>query len=118
MLPLGWETLEKRQVFAADPFPYVQSISLVGSSPTSGTSVGWSVTFSEPVTGVDAGDFKLALSGVSTTLPVVVTGSAATYTVTANQVSGNGTIGLNLVDDGTIRDKANNPLSNPNAAAS
>ncbi|MEI6257247.1 MAG: FG-GAP-like repeat-containing protein [Planctomycetota bacterium] len=113
----GWEPMESRRMLAADPFPYVQSISLVGSSPSTGTSVSWNVKFSETVAGVDASDFALVVSGVTATLPLAVTGSGATYTVTANKISGSGTIGLNLVDDGTIRDQANNPLTTPNAAA-
>jgi PKD repeat protein len=39
-----------------------------------------------------------------------VTGSGATYTVTVNTGSGNGTIRLDLVDDDSIRDLANLPL--------
>jgi len=98
--------------------PSVQSISLVGSSPTTASSISWTVEFSEPVTGVDAGDFAVALSGVTAALPLAVIGSGTTYTVTANTVAGTGTIGLNLIDDGTIRDQANNPLGNPAAPAS
>jgi hypothetical protein len=68
------------------------------------------VTFSEPVTGVDPSDFALALNGVTATTPVQLTGSGAVYTVTINGISGNGTFGLNLVDDGNIKDAAGNPL--------
>jgi hypothetical protein len=77
---------------------------------TSATSVSYTVTFSEPVTGVDAGDFALALNGVTASTPVVVSGSSASYTVTVNGVSGTGTLGLNLVDNGSIHDLAGNPL--------
>jgi hypothetical protein len=64
--------------------PTVESINRVNSSPTSASSVQWTVTFSEPVTGVSAADFALshtALSGASITN---VTGSGTTYTVTAS----------------------------------
>src|SRR5205823_3302258 len=68
-------------------------------SGANGASVTYTVTFSEAVTGVDASDFALALTGNVTTTPPVVSGSGAVYTVTVNGLAGNGTLGLNLVDD-------------------
>lgn len=91
-------------------FPVVASIAFVGSAPTASPTMRWRVTFSEPVTGVDGSDFALALSGVTASGRLSVAGSGSTYTVTASDVSGFGTIGLNLVDNGTIRDGAGNPL--------
>jgi len=115
----GCEQLELRQVFAASTFPSVQSISLAGSTPTAANSISWTVTFSESVTGVDATDFATVLSaGLKADASLSVTGSGASYTVTAKGVAGAGTIGLNLVDNGTIRDQANNRLGNPAAPAS
>ena len=106
----GVESLERRFVLAADPFPFVQSISQVGPASTNSNSVSWTIMFSEAVAGVDAGDFKLAVAGVTAATPLVVAGSGAQYTVTATNISGQGSIGLNLVDNGSIRDLANNPL--------
>jgi predicted RNA-binding protein with TRAM domain len=80
--------------------------------------MAWRVTFSEPVTGVTGDDFVLALTGVTASPRLSVGGSGATYTVTAARVAGLGTIGLNLVDDGTIRDLAGNPLVPDVASAS
>jgi MSHA biogenesis protein MshQ len=61
------------------------------------------VTFDKSVTGVDAADFAVALTGATQTVPpVVVAGSGATYTVTINGISGAGTLGLNLVDNDSI----------------
>jgi hypothetical protein len=77
---------------------------------TSDASVSYTVTFNEPVAGVDASDFAVASSGVSTTPPVVISGGGAVYTVTINGIAGTGTLGLNLVDDGSIKDAAGNPL--------
>jgi hypothetical protein len=78
---------------------------------TSDSSVTYTVTFNEPVSGVDPTDFSLALTGsVAASPPVVVSGSGAVYAVTINGISGLGTLGLNLVDDGSIRDAAGNPL--------
>jgi hypothetical protein len=84
---------------------------------TSDSSVTYTLTFNESVTGVDASDFSLALNGVTATTPVVVSGSGAAYTVTVNGISGAGTLGLNLVDDGGIIDAAGNPLQPGGTAA-
>ena len=94
-------------------FPTVLSINrTTPPGPTTvDSSVSFTVTFSEAVTGVVASDFSLALAGVSSTPPLVVTGSGAVYTVTVNGISGSGTLALNLVDNGSIRDAAGNPLA-------
>src|SRR5262249_43644904 len=42
--------------------------------------------------------------------------SASVYTVTVTGISGTGTLALSLVDNGSIRDLAGNPLGNPTAA--
>jgi hypothetical protein len=98
--------------------PLVVSIDRAAAAMTTGGSVSWAVTFSEPVTGVDASDFRLALSGsVAATLTQVTRLSGSTYAVTASGVSGSGGLGLNLVDDGSIRDLAGNPLTRPGAPA-
>jgi hypothetical protein len=93
-------------------YPMVLSINRANpiGFTTSAASVSYTVTFSEPVTGVDPTDFSLALNGVTAATPVVVGGSGAVYTVTVNGISGAGTLGLNLVDNGNIRDAAGNPL--------
>ena len=78
---------------------------------TSDSTVSYTVTFNESVTGVDPTDFTLALNGPTATTPVSVTPvSGSIYTVTINGISGTGTLGLNLVDDGSIQDVAGNPL--------
>jgi hypothetical protein len=105
-------------MLSGDPYPYVQSIDLVGSPQPFATTRDYAVTFSEAVTGVDPTDFQLALSGTSASLPVAVSGSGASYTVTISGITGVGTLGLNLVDDSSIRDPAGNPLTTKNAAAS
>jgi len=47
-----------------------------------------------------------------------VSGSGASYTVKISGITGVSTLGLNLVDDNSIRDLAGNPLTTKNAAAS
>jgi len=80
-------------------------------NPTTADSVRFNVTFSEVVSGVDAGDFILtttdSLAGVSI---LTVSGSANTYTVTAATGSGNGTLRLDLIDNDSIIDSAGLPL--------
>jgi hypothetical protein len=96
--------------------PAVQAIDRADATPTNAASVSWVVAFSKPVTGVDATDFELVrtggLAGGSITS---VTGGGATRTVTASSGSGSGTLGLDLVDDDTVRDAVGNPLGGPGA---
>ena len=89
--------------------PLVQSINTTGQTITNASSVQYAVTFNTNVTNVLAADFTLATSGAAGTIGTV-TGSGSTYTVTVKNVSGNGTLGLNLVDNNSIVDQNNNPL--------
>ena len=93
-------------------YPAVQSINTIESTITNASSVQYSVTFNESVTNVVASDFTLATSGTAGTI-AQVSGSGSTYTVTVNNVSGNGTLGLNLVDNNSIVDQYGNPLGGP-----
>jgi hypothetical protein len=95
--------------------PTVSSISRADASPTSATSVSWTVTFSQSVTGVNAADFTLVQSGVSGASITSVTGTGTTWTVTANTGTGSGTLGLNLVDDDSIINVASMPLGGAGA---
>ena len=93
--------------------PKVVSINRSAPTGTTGaTSVSFTVTFSTDVSGVDPADFAVVLSGVTANATVaVVPVSGSVYTVTVNGVSGDGTLGVNLVDDGSIRDAAQNRLA-------
>lgn len=96
--------------------PTVSSIARADASPTNAGSVNWTVVFSEAVSGVDTGDFALARSGgLSGGTISAATGSGTTYTVTASTGGGDGTIGLNLVDDDSITDAAANKLGGTGA---
>jgi hypothetical protein len=99
-------------VLIGDVPPHVVSINRTSPAGpiTSASTVRYTVTFSEPVTGVDAGDFALALKGVAANAPIVTPASSSVYTVTISGISGSGALGLNLVDNGSIRDAAGNPL--------
>jgi len=91
--------------------PTVSSITRVSANPTNAASVQWTVTFSEGVTGVDASAFTLAASGLSGAFISDVTGSGATWTITANTGIGSGTLGLNQTSAGSVADLAGNALS-------
>ncbi|NOT06261.1 MAG: hypothetical protein HOP27_16840 [Anaerolineales bacterium] len=81
----------------------VTSIVRALANPTSAASVAFTVTFSEAVSGVDAGDFETAITGLGGTPSVTdVTGSGASYTVTVSTGTGSGTLGLNLLNNGSI----------------
>ncbi|MFZ5567535.1 MAG: DUF6701 domain-containing protein [Pseudomonadota bacterium] len=92
--------------------PTVSSIVRADANPTNGAgSVSWTVTFSEDVTGVDAGDFALVPGGgVSGASITSVSGSGNTWTVTAAPGVNTGTLGLNLVDNDSIVDGSGNRL--------
>ncbi len=91
--------------------PSVLSVTRVDPNPSSATQVNFNVVFSEAVTGVDAPDFALATTGLTGASVTDVVGSAGTYTVMVNTGSGDGTLGLNVVVNGTIKDSAGNPLN-------
>ena len=103
----------------ADPTkaPEVHGIALAGPSPTSAASVSWTVTFSEPVTGVTAANFALAASGLGGT-PTITgvtpasSSNTATWTVTASTGAGSGTLGLNMVNSTNVRDANSQAVTN------
>ncbi|GAB1471166.1 hypothetical protein MASR2M66_20440 [Chloroflexota bacterium] len=95
--------------------PFVTSILRADPSPTSADSVRYLVTFSESVTGVDAADFVLAVSGLSEAEISSIVGMDAVYAVTINTGSGSGFIRLDVVDDDTILDTAGASLGRAGA---
>src|SRR5262249_42138730 len=77
------------------------------------STVHWTLTFTEPVTGVTAADFTLSstgtISGAQITGVTPVNGSNGTqYTVVATTGTGSGVLDLKLT--GTIHDPAGNAL--------
>jgi DNA/RNA endonuclease G (NUC1) len=90
--------------------PAVTAINRADTNPSGAGLVHFTVTFSESVSGVDAADFALATTGVASASITNVAGSGSTYTVTVDSGSGDGTIGLNLIDDDSIADSAGNKL--------
>jgi hypothetical protein len=95
------------QVYAVSEAPPVgPTASIVipadAPNPTSAATVTFDVTFSEPVTGLSAANFKpIATGGVTGATLGPVTGSGTTYTITVNTGSGSGTLALQLLAPGT-----------------
>jgi hypothetical protein len=110
------EELECRRVPAAPIVLSIDRASPAGPN-TSDSSVTFAVTFSEPVTGVDAADFVVATTGFVSSNAPQVTGSGSDYSVTVDGIAGGGVLGLNLVDNGSIRDVDGNTLSKADARA-
>jgi hypothetical protein len=87
--------------------PTVSSLAL---GATTATSVAFTLTLSEPVTGVDASDFSVATTGGATATIGAVSGSGASYTIPVN-FTGTGTVQLSLNASGTgIMDASTNAL--------
>ena len=90
--------------------PGVSTILRADPNFTSASSVNFTVTFTESVTAVDAGDFALHTVGIAGSSLTNVSGSGAIYTVTVNTGFGNGTLRLDLVDNDSIQDVGAFPL--------
>jgi hypothetical protein len=85
--------------------PVATGIARADADPTNAASVGFIVTFSAAVTGVDQSDFALATSGgISGASVTGVSGSGSTRTVTVGTGAGSGTLRLDLTDDDSIVD--------------
>jgi hypothetical protein len=108
--------------FTLEPSPKVLSILRADANPTNAANINFTVTFSEPVTGVDIAapfnDFALSLS--STITGASITGvtpvSETTYIVGIHTGAGNGTIRLDVLDDDSIINSNNQPLGGAGTA--
>jgi VCBS repeat-containing protein len=90
--------------------PTVTSIDTVDNSVNNLNTEHFTVTFSAPVNGVDISDFTLV--GTASGSIATVSGSGATWTVTVGNVSGDGTLRLDLNNTGApITDNFGNTLT-------
>jgi uncharacterized delta-60 repeat protein len=80
-------------------------------NPTMADSVTWTLTFSEPVTGVTAGNFSLAASALTGASVASVSGADATWTVTVNTGRGSGTLRLDVANASGIVNGSGRPLT-------
>ncbi|MBV5345583.1 MAG: hypothetical protein JZU63_08700, partial [Rhodoferax sp.] len=91
--------------------PAVVSSMRINVNPTSAVSVDFTVSFSEPVSGVDAGDFILTKNGAINGESITgVSGGPMLYTITVNTGTGSGDLRLDMLT-ATINDLAANPLT-------
>lgn len=96
--------------------PFVTGSLLADANPTTASNVNFSVTFSEPVNGVDASDFLVSVTGSLSGASISgINGTANSYTVTVGTGSGNGTLRLDIQDDDSITDAFGNPLGGAGA---
>ena len=93
--------------------PSVSSIARADASPTNSSSVEYTITFPEGVSGVGTNDFTVTSTGTASGSVALITAvSASVYTVTVNSISGNGTLRLDLNNSGTgITDVPGNAVS-------
>jgi len=97
-----------------DQPPMVDSVVRADPDPTNADHVSFTVMFSEAVSGVDVDDFGLDLTGKIRDVAITsVSGFDNIYTVTVATGKGTGTIRLDLMDNDSIVDGANNPLGGP-----
>jgi hypothetical protein len=95
--------------------PIVLSSLRTGPALSSAPDINFTVTFSHPVTGLDASDFALTTTGITGASLTNISGSAATYTVTVHTGSGLGSLRLDIVDDDSLEDAFHNPLGGSGA---
>lgn len=92
--------------------PAVATVLRANASPTAANTVNYTVTFTEPVTGVTTGSFSVAtflgLTGASVTS---VSGSGTTWTVTVNTGTGDGNLRLLVTGAGINPAVRNLPYS-------
>jgi len=87
-----------------DNVPTVVSFTRNAPASTNLASVGWTVTFSEPVTGPTTTNFALAATGLTGTTITSVTGAGTTWTVTASSGTGSGSLAARLSSAAGITD--------------
>ncbi len=80
------------------------------ADPTNGSSVEFTVTFSEDVTGFDVGDVDFTGSTAPGTLSAVVTGGTDVYTVTVSGYTGDGDVVVSVADGAASDDAGSTSL--------
>lgn len=96
--------------------PEVLSITRADANPSSASQVRFTVTFDEAVAGVDDSDFVVDSDGdLSYPRIISVSGLDEVWTVTVQMEGGDGTLGINLVDDDSITNVSSMPLGGAGA---
>ena len=89
--------------------PVVVSIERVDANPTNAAEVHFTVTFSEPIFGVDTSDFSLAGSIGDGFITAATFVHYNIYEVTVSAYNGEGSMRLDLIDNDTIIDQRGTP---------
>ena len=79
--------------------PVLNSIVLVDPNPTNSNTLHFTVTFDEPVVGVDVEDFAIDYSGISGASVAEVSGTGAVFTITVDSGTGSGTLSIDFVGE-------------------
>jgi hypothetical protein len=92
--------------------PTIAGIARVEPTPTGAGTLHYTVSFSEDVSGVDVPDFALVTTGsANAQIGSIAAVDGKTYTVTLTNVTGTGTLRLDLKNTGTgIADAAGNAI--------
>ncbi|MCV6591028.1 MAG: DUF4347 domain-containing protein, partial [Marinobacterium sp.] len=90
-----------------DIVPTVSSIAPSGTPAANAASIDFTVTFSESVNNVSVDDFSLTPTGSAVGNIANVTGSGSSYTVTVNNITGQGSLRLDLKNASNITDGSN-----------
>ncbi|MCB9935762.1 MAG: IPT/TIG domain-containing protein [Planctomycetes bacterium] len=91
--------------------PSITGITRASGNPTNAATVTFNVAVSESVSGVTPAAFALDATGVSGASITGISGSGASYSVTVNTGSGNGTVSVDLTTIAGIIDAAGNALA-------
>jgi hypothetical protein len=95
-------------IYSLNLGPIIEECTALDSLLTGAGTVRWRVRFSEPVTAVDASDFQVDATGVSGAFVAEVApvggDHAPVWDVTVNTGTGEGTLGLRVVDNDSILD--------------
>ena len=93
--------------------PLVAGIVRNGTTPTNADQLAFSVTFTEPVDGVDAADFQIAAGGASAQVGWVIPISSSAFSIIVTGVLGDGPLRLDVAPTASIADLAGNEFVGP-----
>ncbi len=114
-----WDIFVHELAPTPDPHPTVVSVTQNcprGCISPADPVVDFTVTFSEPVTGVTADDFIVTpAGGISGASVTEIIGSGQAYIVAVNTGVGDGTLRLDVLDNDSIIDSMGNPLGGAGA---
>lgn len=100
--------------------PVLNTLDVSESSPTSADTLAYTLQFDTPVVNFSSDDIDVTSSGLGYDAPVIApsAGPATDYTITIENIVGNGSIDLSVVQSGDAQDIAGNGLTADTAAPS